>query len=201
MDENVDGIFNIAPLNDVRFNQLEQSQNLSQLREPSFCKCIPIAKGTCCGFVSLKIILVIIACIDITIGGAAIGIGITAFLKSKLKMSIIAFALINGISFILAFACLYAIIKMNIKIMKFYFIWKCIEVVIIPIFEIVIFIISIREKQDFTQTASITYYATIFAKACFRLYFAYLIYSFYKRLDRGESLLVEYGQRRLSNMI
>jgi hypothetical protein len=34
-----------------------------------------------------------------------------------------------------------------------------------------------------------------------RLYFAYLIFSYFMRIDRGESLLVEYGQRRLSKMI
>ena len=34
-----------------------------------------------------------------------------------------------------------------------------------------------------------------------RLYFAYLIFSYYMRIDRGESLLVEYGQKKLGKMI
>lgn len=34
-----------------------------------------------------------------------------------------------------------------------------------------------------------------------RPYFAYLIYSYYTRLDRGETLLVEYGDRKLNKMI
>lgn len=36
---------------------------------------------------------------------------------------------------------------------------------------------------------------------CIRLYFIYMIYSFCKRLERGEILLVEYGGRRLQQMI
>ena len=41
----------------------------------------------------------------------------------------------------------------------------------------------------------------VIAKAILGGYFAYLIYSFYMRVDRGEQLLVEYGGRRLSKMI
>ena len=85
IDDPNDGMFNLAPLNDPihrRFggNQLEMSQNYSE-REPKFCFCVPLAKGVCCGFISLKIALFIIAAIDITIGGAALGIGISAFFK------------------------------------------------------------------------------------------------------------------------
>ena len=34
-----------------------------------------------------------------------------------------------------------------------------------------------------------------------RTYFVYLIYSFCKRLERGETLLIDYGGRRLNKMI
>lgn len=34
-----------------------------------------------------------------------------------------------------------------------------------------------------------------------RLYYAYLIYSYYMRMDRGEQLLVDYGSKKLSKMI
>ena len=39
------------------------------------------------------------------------------------------------------------------------------------------------------------------AEIVVRLYFIYLIFSFFKRLERGETLLIEYGGRRLSKMI
>lgn len=41
----------------------------------------------------------------------------------------------------------------------------------------------------------------IFGRSTVRLYFIYLIYSFFKRLERGEFLLVEYGTRKLGKMI
>lgn len=34
-----------------------------------------------------------------------------------------------------------------------------------------------------------------------RLYFAYLIFSYFMRLDRGESLLVEHGEKKLSKLL
>ena len=74
------------------------------------------------------------------------------------------------------------------------------EVVVIPIFEVVIIVTS-ASNQELGQSISIRYYVFILTKALLRAYFAYLIYSFYMRLDRGESLLVEYGQRKLHRMI
>jgi hypothetical protein len=41
----------------------------------------------------------------------------------------------------------------------------------------------------------------VLTKAFLRAYFSYLIYSYYKRVDRGEQLLVEYGDRKLNKMI
>ena len=51
------------------------------------------------------------------------------------------------------------------------------------------------------QPGGENYYALIIAKCMVRLYFAYLIFSYFMRIDRGESLLVEYGERKLSKMI
>lgn len=68
-------------MDDHRFNPLEMSLSLQSNREPRFCFCIPLAKGVCCGMVSLKHILIIIALIDITLGGAAVGIGAIAFTR------------------------------------------------------------------------------------------------------------------------
>jgi hypothetical protein len=105
-----------------------------------------MAKGVCCGLISLKIVLIIIALIDITIGGAAIGIGVTAFLKSALRVYLAAYVVINGICFFLAFACLYGIAKKSIKVLKFYFYWKCMEVIVIPLFELVLILISLNSQ-------------------------------------------------------
>ncbi len=80
-----------------------------ELREPKFCKLIPIAKGVCFGLVSLRIVLILIATIDITIGAASIGIGIIAFLKFKLPATLLAFSVLNGVSLFLALASIFAI--------------------------------------------------------------------------------------------
>lgn len=90
------------------FNPLETT-GIFKISEPKFCKCLPLAKGVCFGFLSLKSVLISIALLDITIGGAALGIGITAFLKLKLEIALICYVIMNSICLILAFACLYAI--------------------------------------------------------------------------------------------
>ena len=77
--------------------------------EPKFFKCLPMAKGVCCGLISLRIVLLLIVCIDISIGGAAIGIGVIAFVKYHLPTSLALYVIINGTSFILAIICIYAI--------------------------------------------------------------------------------------------
>ncbi|CDW74775.1 UNKNOWN [Stylonychia lemnae] len=189
-------------INDHRFNPLEMSQSLQPSREPKFCLCIPLAKGVCCGLMSLKTILIIIALIDITIGGAAIGIGVIAFMKYKLKLQLAAYVFICGVSLILAFAGLYAVAYKKMKIIKFYFAWKCIEVCIIPFFELIIVFVEVSDESGaLSQTPTINYYIIVLTKAFLRAYFSYLIYSYYKRVDRGEQLLVEYGDRRLNKMI
>jgi len=74
-------------------------------------------------------------------------------------------------------------------------------VVIIPIFEILILTVSAPKSDILAEQPSINYYVIVLVKAMVRLYFAYLIYSYFMRVDRGESLLVEYGERKLSKMI
>lgn len=123
---------------DHRFNPLEMSQSLQHTREPHFCYCVPLAKGVCCGLISLKIALVIIALVDFTIGGAAVGIGITAFMKNKLHTELAVFIFIQAVSLVLAIAGLWAIVRKKTRVLRFYFWWKCIEVIAIPIFEIFI---------------------------------------------------------------
>eukprot|EP00347_Sterkiella_histriomuscorum_P019236 403342419 len=185
-----------------RFNPLEMSQSLQSNREPRFCFCIPLAKGMCCGLLSLKTILIIISLVDITIGGAAIGIGVIAFNRYQLKMELGAYIFICSVSLLLGFAGLYAVAVKNMKIIKFYFAWKCIEVLVIPVFELIIIFAQIGgNESQLKQSPSINYYIIVLVKAVMRAYFAYLIYSFYKRVDRGELLLVDYGDRKLSKMI
>ena len=41
----------------------------------------------------------------------------------------------------------------------------------------------------------------IIVRTMIRVYFVYLIFSFVKRVDRGDTLLVEYGSRRLRSML
>src|SRR5690348_16000774 len=119
MEDNNDAMFNVA-INDHRFNPLEMSQNYSH-REPKFCFCLPLSKGVCCGLISLRITLIFIAIVDIVIGGSAIGIGVVAFMNSKLEIALVIYVIVNAVCFILAFGCLFAITKKMIKLMKFYF--------------------------------------------------------------------------------
>lgn len=131
-----------------RFNPLEMSQSLQSVREPKFCFCIPLAKGVCCGMLSLKTILIIIALIDITLGAAAVGIGVIAFTRYSLKVELAAYVFVCAISLILAIAGLYAVAVKNMKIIKFYFGWKCMEVCIIPIFELIIIFVKVGEDKS-----------------------------------------------------
>jgi hypothetical protein len=110
-----------------------------ELREPRFFKLVPIAKGVCFGLISLKLVLILIALIDITIGAASIGIGIIAFLKYHLPGSLLSYAILNGICLTLAISSIFAITTRSMRLLRFYYLWKCVEVVAFPIFEIAIF--------------------------------------------------------------
>ena len=160
---------------------------------------MPMAKGTCFGFLSLKLMLILIALIDITIGASAIGIGVIAFLKFNLPLSLMAYVLMNSFCLLLAFGSIWAISTKRLHILRFYYAWKCLEVVLIPIFELTI--LTLAGKTQLGSSSSINYYIIVLIKAMLRLYFAYLIFSYFMRLDRGESLLVEYGERKLTKMI
>ncbi len=72
---------------------------------------------------------------------------------------------------------------------------------LIPLFELAILLFSAPSASDLEQRPSIFYYVIVLVKAMIRLYFAYLIFSYFMRLDRGEALLVEYGEKRLGKMI
>lgn len=145
--------------------------------------------------------LIAIALLDITIGGAAIGIGVTAYLKMHLHPSLISYVILNSISFVLSVACLIAIHTKNLRLLKYYYLWKCFEVVAIPIFEIILFTVSIGSQTFLSEMPAINYYIIVLLKAGIRLYFAFLIFSYYMRIDRGEALLVEYGVKRLDKII
>jgi len=171
-------------------------------REPMFCNCMPLSKGVCCGYLSLKLMLILIALVDITIGISAIAIGVIAFVKFDLPLSLISYVLLNSICLILALCSLYAISTKRLRLLRFYYAWKCLEVLIIPIFELFILTLTVKHpSQQLTQSPSISYYALVLAKSMIRLYFAYLIFSYFVRLDRGESLLVENGERRLTKLL
>jgi len=93
----------------------------------------------CFGLISLKLVLILIALIDITIGAASIGIGILAFMKFNLPGTLLAYALLNAICLALALSSIFAIATRSMRLLRFYYLWKCVEVVAFPIFEIAIF--------------------------------------------------------------
>lgn len=70
-----------------------------------------------------------------------------------------------------------------------------------PVFELLVIFATQSNSSELTSSPSITYYSLILFKALMRSYFSYLIYSYYKRVERGEQLLVDYGDRKLSRMI
>lgn len=70
---------------------------------------MPMSKGVCCGYLSLKLMLILIALVDITIGASALAIGVIAFVKFNLKFSLVAYVIMNSICLLLAIGSLYAI--------------------------------------------------------------------------------------------
>ena len=65
---------------------------------------------------SLRVALIIIAIVDIVMGGSAIGIAGIALSKNKLELSLAAYCIVNIICLVLAIISLYAIAKKKIKI-------------------------------------------------------------------------------------
>ena len=161
-----------------------------------------MSKGVCCGYLSLKMMLLLIAIVDITIGVSAIAIGVIAFSKFNLPLSLMAYVIMNSTCLALAIASIFAISAKNLRILRLYYAWKCLEVVLIPIFELIILTLSAKQpSSQLGSSSSITYYVLVLVKSMLRLYFAYLIFSFFMRLDRGENLLVEHGERRLGKLL
>lgn len=58
---------------------------------------------------SLKVVLIAIALIDITIGCAALGIGVIAFSRDRLKLALVSYVIVCMVSFVLAILGLYAV--------------------------------------------------------------------------------------------
>ena len=98
---------------------------------------IPLAKRICCALVSLRTTLLSIVVIDIMLSIAWIIIGAERFLRSKLSTVYAVESGVNGICLLLAIVCLVAIKKKKANLLRYYFIWKCIEIVIMPLISIV----------------------------------------------------------------
>lgn len=117
------------------------------MRDPKFCFFIPLAKSFCCGFISLQQVLIAIAIADITMGIVSIIIGAMLLAHKNLYFGISASIGINCISFILGIGILFVIYKQNIRLLRLYFFWKCVEVFLIPLFEILI-LVSYEGNED-----------------------------------------------------
>jgi hypothetical protein len=73
---------------------------------------------------------------------------------------------------------------------------------LLPVFEIILLASNDHSQNNSSPGGNdASYYILIILKAILRAYFSYLLYSFYTRLNRGESLLVEYGHRKLGKML
>ena len=171
------------------------SHNFSSLKEPKFCFCLPLARGICCGFISLQSTLIIIAILDITMGIASVCIGVILVKFGDLHPAVSIDIFVNLLSCLFGIAVLFAINKKHIPLCKAYLIWKCLEIVIIPVIEIFILLTYKEDKGKPYNPPPASEYAMIFLRSAVRFYLIYLIYSFYKRLVRGETLLVEHGSR------
>jgi hypothetical protein len=182
---------------------LEQSQVLEDaFVEPRFCLLVPLSKGICCGYISLKKAMLLITLVDITFGGAALGIGITAFLRMHLHFSLISFVILNGACFVLALLSLFAIQGNFLRALRFYFLWKLGEVFLLPIFELIVMRGSEGGMDsNLMQAISVNYYLLVGLKALARLFFAYLIMSYNYRRELGEHLLIDHGERKLKRII
>lgn len=138
---------------DHRFNELDQSQNFSSLKEPRFCMFIPLAKGVCCGFISLKTTLLTIVAIDIALSIAWVAIGVQRYLRSKLNSIYAIESSVNAVSLVLAVICLVAIIKKKANLLRYYFVWKCIEIIVMPFISIAA--IAMADRHDISGKTSI----------------------------------------------
>ena len=70
----------------------------------------------------------------------------------------------------------------------------------IPVLELFMLYTYEGKFNNYSPPTAIQY-VLVFGRTFVRLYLIYLIFSFYKRLERGESLLVEFGSRKLGRMI
>jgi hypothetical protein len=110
--------------------------------------------------------------------------------------------IVFSISLILAILALFAIARKSNKVIRIYFMWKVLELFMIPVLEIIILIQNYHKDsvKKYVPPSAILYFL-LFGRCVVRLYLIYLIYSFYKRLERGEILLIENGTKRLNHML
>ena len=134
-------------------------------------RCITIARGACCGYVSLRTSLIAVALVDITLGAAALGIGIIAFTNYHLGVGLAAYTALDSVCLVLALLSLYAIAKAKLSLLRAYYLWKCMESCVLPLFEVL--------ALSSTGSLDPAYYVLILAKAIIRVYFTYLVFSYH----------------------
>ena len=125
-----------------RGNDSNMDMSAAQAEEPKFLRCITIARGACFGYVSLRTCLIAVALIDITLGAAALGIGIIAFTSHHLELALATYTTLNTVCLILALLSLYAIAKAKLTLLRAYYLWKCVETCALPLFEILVLALS-----------------------------------------------------------
>lgn len=100
----------------------------------------------CCGLISLKTALIAIASLDIIMGIVWLSIGLQLYIKSKLNSTYAVYIAINLICLILASISLFAIGYKKTNYLRYYFMWKCFEIVIIPLISLLM-IYSAKDKE------------------------------------------------------
>ena len=134
---------------------------------------------------SIKFVLIIIAFLDVILISITIALGIVAFLRYQQQISLAAYVIVNLACLLLVLSSLYPISQKKIRYLKFYFTWKCLEALVLPLLELLIIFVS-PDRDSLTSTPVIILYVVIVSKSVLKMYFAYLIYSYYLRIDRGE---------------
>ena len=109
--------------------------------EPKFLKCFKIATSCCCGCVSLKHAIVVLAVFDLTLGLASAGI-VFMVIEEKLEASsFLAIVLVNILAMILAIPSLVTVLKpilpgVKSRAITVYMWWKVFEVFMCPVLDV-----------------------------------------------------------------
>lgn len=115
---------------------------------------IPLAKGICCGFISLKTTLLTIVIIDMALSISWIAIGVDRYFRSKLNTIYAIEGGINVVCVILDIIALVAIAKKKANLLRLFFIWKCIELIIMPFISIGAIVFA-RNHDTLGETSSV----------------------------------------------